>query len=85
MIPINIPVLEFSVVKYCRKKSSQSKAAAISKNQNETITPVPLEVQTHLPLRTQDTARTEYVAPVRNVEIDQGSMSFKVTIGIFFT
>ena len=25
---------------------------------------VPLEVQTHLPLRNVDTARTEYVAPV---------------------
>ena len=39
-------------------------AAAAQKNQGD-LPPTPLEVQTHLPLRTQDVGRTEYVAPVR--------------------
>ncbi len=63
-----MPVLDSNFVELFRKKSSQSKVIAGSKNQSETVTPVSLEVQTHLPLRTQDTARTEYVAPVRKVQ-----------------
>ena len=32
---------------------------------------VPLEIQTHLPLRTPDTGRTEYVAPVSRERVSE--------------
>ena len=36
------------------------------KGGKEDLPATPLEVQTHLPLRTQEAGRTEYVAPVSN-------------------
>lgn len=42
--------------------SSGSSGGGSGRNQGEIATP--LEVQTHLPLRTPDSGRTEYVAPV---------------------
>ncbi len=49
-------------------KQGQSKATptAIMKGGKEDLPATPLEVQTHLPLRTQEAGRTEYVAPVSN-------------------
>ena len=61
---------------------SQSKVAASAKNQSDGNSPVPPEVQTHLPqthlpLRTQDTGRTEYVAPVRGEIKGRGLTAIK--------
>ena len=51
------------------KNKSKSTKQSESQLEEADITPVPLEVKTQLPLRIQDSERTEYVAPVSSVNV----------------
>ncbi len=70
-----------SLITYCRKKRVHLKAAALSEKEVKTkgeMDVVTLEAQTHLPLRTQNTGRTEYVAPVSITILKYGKGFFGV-------
>ena len=53
--------------KVAKNKSKASKQSE-SPLEEASSTPIPLEVKTQLPLRIQDSERTEYVAPV-NIQL----------------
>ena len=52
--------------KVAKNKSKNTKASGAESPDVNSV-PVPLEVKTQLPLRIQDSERTEYVAPVSPV------------------
>ena len=53
--------------KVAKNKSKNAKLSSLETQGIESTMPVPLEVKTQLPLRIQDSERTEYVAPVSPV------------------
>lgn len=54
--------------KVAKNKSKSTKVSG-AESQDVDSAPVPLEVKTQLPLRIQDSERTEYVAPVSPVQL----------------